>query len=350
MVIAAWTLAARLENGKSNALHRCMIRPILAAEFINHTAPTPRGSKGFVRLQQVIVCFVAAVCATLAGIPAAGQTRANPGAAAEKSATPGQFPPYRAARTPDGKPDLNGIWQAFVTADVDIQDHDAQAGPHPDVMGAYGAWPGGQGIVEGGEIPYKPEAQAKKKENDGKRMVVNITSDPHRHDTGDPELKCYRPGVPRANYMPFPFQIIETPHVIVMAYEYARALRTIYMDNDKTVAADPPADSWMGWSHGHFEGDTLVVDSKGFVPYSWFDRAGDYHSDALHVVERYTPVSPYHIMYEATIEDPNVFTRPWKMTFPLYRRMEKNIQLVDFNCTEFVLDFLYGQYSKKTEK
>jgi hypothetical protein len=120
--------------------------------------------------------------------------------------------------------------------------------------------------------------------------------------------------------------------------------------NDKTIPKDAPADSWMGWSHGHFEGETLVIDTTGFVPYTWFDRAGDYHSDALHVVERYTQVSPYHIMYEATIEDPNVFTRPWKVSFPLYRRMEKNIQLVDFNCTEFVLDLLYGQYSKRPSK
>ena len=125
---------------------------------------------------------------------------------------------------------------------------------------------GGQGIVEGGEIPYRPEALAQKKANAEKRMVVNISSDDHRHDTGDPELKCYMPGVPRANYMPFPFQIIQTPHVIMMAYEYARALRTIYTENDKTIPQAPPADSWMGWSHGHFEGDVLVVDSKGFVP------------------------------------------------------------------------------------
>jgi hypothetical protein len=246
---------------------------------------------------------------------------------------------------------LNGIWQAFVTADIDIQDHDAQAGPHPDIMGAYGAWPGGQGIVEGGEIPYKPEALAQKKANADKRMVVNITSDPHRHDTGDPELKCYSPGVPRSNYMPFPFQIVQGTDTILFAYEFARGVRTVYMNpNDQTIPKEAPADSWMGWSHGHFEGDTLVIDSSGFVPYTWFDRAGDYHSDALHVTERYTPVSPYHMMYEATIDDPNVFTRPWKMSFPLYRRMEKNIQLVDFNCTEFVLDLLYGQYSKKPSK
>ena len=306
------------------------------------------------RYPMVVIATLAAVLFLLTAVrPAAGQASANGQASAGASATaktptPGQFPPYRPPRSADGKPDINGIWQAFVTADIDVQDHDAQAGAHPDIMGAYGAWPGGQGIVEGGEIPYKPEALAQKKANAEKRMVVNITSDPHRHDTGDPELKCYMPGVPRANYMPFPFQILQTPHVIMMAYEYARALRTIYMDpNDKSIPKEAPADTWMGWSNGHFEGDTLVVDSRGFVPYSWFDRAGDYHSDALHVIERYTPVSPYHMMYEATIEDPNVFTRPWKMSFPLYRRMEQNIQLVDFNCTEFVLDLLYGPYSKK---
>ncbi|PYU29900.1 MAG: hypothetical protein DMG31_15470 [Acidobacteria bacterium] len=251
----------------------------------------------------------------------------------------------------DGKPDLNGLWQAFVTADIDVQDHDAQAGPHPEIMGAYGAWPGGQGIVEGGGIPYKPEALAKKKENAEKRMVVNITSDDRRHDTGDPELKCFRPGIPRANYLPFPFQIIQSTDKVIMVYEFEHALRTIYMkENDKDAPKDAPADSWMGWSHGHFEGDTLVVDSAGFVPWTWFDRAGDYHSDALHLVERYTPVSPYHIMYEATIEDPNVFTRPWKMSFPLYRRMEKNIQLVDFDCVEFVEKLMYGPYYKNPGK
>jgi hypothetical protein len=272
-------------------------------------------------------------------------------AGAAKTPTPGEFPPYKPPHTADGKPDFNGIWQSLVTADIDIQDHDAQAGPHPDIMGAYGAWPGGQGIVEGGEIPYKPEALAKKKANAEKRMAVNITSDDRRHDTGDPELKCYRPGLPRANYLPFPFQIIQGTDNIMMVYEFEHTLRTIFMkENDKEAPKDPPADSWMGWSHGHFEGDTLVIDTTGFVPYTWFDRAGDFHSDALHVVERYTLVSPYHIMYEATIEDPNVFTRPWKVSFPLYRRMEKNVQLVDFDCVEFVEKMLYGPYYKNPGK
>jgi hypothetical protein len=106
----------------------------------------------------------------------------------------------------------------------------------------------------------------------------------------------------------------------------------------------------MGWSNGRWEGDTLVVDSTGFLPYTWFDRAGNFHSDALHVVERYTPVSPYHLLYEATVEDPKVFTRPWKMSFPLYRRIEKNAQLLDFNCVEFVEDMMYGHLRKQPNK
>jgi hypothetical protein len=285
--------------------------------------------------------------------PASGQAPAAANqAAAARRPTPGEFPPYKAPRTPDGKPDFNGIWESFsFPADIDIQDHDAQPGPEPDTMGAYGAWPGGLGIVEGGEIPYKPEALAQKKANADKRMIVNITSDDARHATGDPELKCYRPGVPRANYMPFPFQIIQSTDKIMMTYEYAHALRTIFLKEDpKEAPKEPPADSWMGWSHGHFDGDTLVIDNTGFVPFTWFDRAGDYHSDALHVTERYTQVSPYHIMYEATIEDPKVYTRPWKISFPLYRRMEKGVTLVDFNCTEFVEKLLYGQYYKDAGK
>ena len=238
---------------------------------------------------------------------------------------------------------MNGIWQALVTANVDLLDHEAQSGPHPEIMGAYGAWPAGQGIVEGGEIPYRPEALAKKKENVANRMTVNIKSDSRRHDTGDPELKCYRPGLPRANYMPFPFQIIQSQKQIVIVHEYANALRTIYMDDHK----EAPAETWMGWSNGRWDGNTLVIDTTGFLPYTWFDRVGDYHSDALHVVERYTPVSPYHLMYEATIEDPKVFTRPWKISFPLYRRMERNVQLLDFNCVPFTEELLYGHLRKQ---
>ena len=182
------------------------------------------------------------------------------------------FPPYTAPRTADGKPNLNGVWQAFVTANWDIQTHAAQPGPHPEIMGAWGAGPAGQGIVEGGEIPYRPEALTKKRENFEKRMIPKVTNDPQRFDTGEPELQCYRPGVPRANYMPFPFHIFQTPAEILIVYEYKGAVRTIYMDPHR----EPPADSWMGWSNGHWEGDTLVVDVTGFNGHTWFDRAGNF--------------------------------------------------------------------------
>jgi hypothetical protein len=258
--------------------------------------------------------------------------------AAAQAPAAGVFPPYKAPRTAEGKPDISGIWQSFTTANWDIEAHGAQPGPYPGILGAWGAVPGGLGIVEGGEIPYRPEALAKKKENFEKRMVVKVTNDPHRYDSGEPELQCYRPGVPRANYMPFPFQILQNASEILMVYEYKGAARTIYMDPHR----EPPVDSWMGWSNGRWEGDTLVVDVSGFNGLTWFDRAGNYHSDALRVVERYTLISPFHMKYEATIEDAKVFTRPWKISFPLYRRVEENIQLVEFNCVPFVEELMYG--------
>ena len=233
-------------------------------------------------------------------------------------------------RTPDGKPNLNGIWQVLNTANWDLESHAAAAGPMIP-LGAIGAEPPGQGVVEGEEIPYKPEALAQKKKNFENRLK------------DDPEVKCYLPGVPRATYMPFPFQIVQTPEYILIAYEYANATRTVYMKDP----GPSPVDSWMGQSVGHWEGDTLVVDAKSFNDQSWLDRAGDFHSDALHVVERYTLRGPDVINYEATIEDPNVFTRPWKISMPIYRRLEKNVQLMEFKCVEFVEELMYGQYRKK---
>ena len=252
-------------------------------------------------------------------------------------AVPGQTPSGGVARTEDGKPNLNGIWQAFTTANWDIEAHQAEAGPHPAIMGAWGAQPGGLGIVEGGAIPYKPEALAKKRENFKNRMAVKVTNDPHRFDTGDPELQCYRPGVPRANYMPFPFQIFQNREQILMVYEYKGAHRTIYVDPQ----TEAPVDSWMGWSNGRWEGETLVVDVTAFNGHTWFDRAGNFASETLHVIERWTPKGPNHLMYEATIEDPNVFTRPWKVSFPVYRRLEPSVQLVEFNCVPFVEEMMY---------
>src|SRR5579872_4177051 len=213
----------------------------------------------------------------------------------------------RGPRTADGKPNLNGIWQVLTEANWDLLGHAAAAGPMIP-LGAIGAMPPGQGVVEGEEIPYKPEALATKKANFADRLKL------------DPEVKCYLPGVPRATYMPFPFQIVQTPQFILISYEYANAARTIFLKDP----GPPPVDSWMGQSVGHWEGDTLVIDVKGQNDQTWFDRAGNYHSDMLHVVERYTRTSPEIISYEATIDDPKTFARPWKISMPLYRRQEKN--------------------------
>src|SRR5437879_1432692 len=173
--------------------------------------------------------------------------------------TAGQVPTtYKAPRSAfkDGKPDLNGIWQANNSANWDIQDHAARQGPVVE-LGAAFSIPAGLGVVEGNDIPYQPSAAAKKKENAASWVKL------------DPEVKCYMPGVPRATYMPYPFQIVQTPTHILIAYEFAGASRTIYMNSKE----ESPSDTWMGWSRGRWEGDTLVVDVTSFNDQTWFDRA-----------------------------------------------------------------------------
>ena len=294
-----------------------------------------RRSRGSIVLLLGAAAAVSLVWSSL--VPLAGQQGG--------AATP--FPAYRPPHRADGHPDLSGIWQAFVNANWDLQDHEPDAGPHPELDGAYGAGPAGQSVVEGGAIPYQPWALARKKENFEKRARVDVSNDKTWHAQGDPELKCYMPGVPRATYMPFPFQIVQGSNgSILFAYEFASATRIVRMN----WTQDAPTDAWMGWSRGRWEGDTLAIDVTGNREETWFDRAGDFHSDQLHVVERYTPASPYHLWYEATIEDPKVFTRPWKISFPLYRRIEKNLQLLEFKCVPFTEELLYGKFRKQGAK
>jgi hypothetical protein len=254
-----------------------------------------------------------------------------------------QQAPYRAPRADGGHPDLNGIWQTMNEADYDLEAHLAKPamalrpgpfGPVPAApvlaLGAIGAVPPSLGVVAGGEIPYKPEMLAKKKENQENWL------------TRDPEIKCFLPGVPRATYLPQPFQIFQNAKQIFFTYQFAGAVRNIFLKDPGPA----PVDSWMGQSFGHWEGETLVIDVTGLNDQTWFDRSGNFHSDSLHVVERYTRTSPDVISYEATIEDPKVFTRPWKIQMPLYRRQEKNMQLLDFKCVEFVEELMYGQWRK----
>lgn len=218
------------------------------------------------------------------------------------------------ARDTGSTADLNGIWQALTPAYEDIQDHSATDGV-----------PAGQGIVEGNVIPYQPWAAAKKREHDGRRK------------TADPLGKCYLPGVPRVMYLPFPLEIVQTPTQVVILSEFAHAVRVIYTNGTEHAR---PLQLWMGDSRGRWEGDTLVVDVSEFTDQTWFDTAGNFHSDALHIVERYRRTSPDILQYEATIEDPKVLTRPFKMSFPLYRRQEKNVQLLDYECVGFQEPFM----------
>jgi hypothetical protein len=247
------------------------------------------------------------VALSLIPLPASAQAA---GAATPASGTAG------IPRTGDGKPDLSGIWQVLNRANDNLLAHSASE-----------AGPAGLGVVEGDEIPYRPEALQQKEEN-----LAN-------QETRDTEASCYLPGVPRITYMPFPFQIIQLPEATTILYEYVHATRYIYTNGSEHP--DGPINWWMGDSRGHWEGETLVVDAVHFSDQTWFDRTGNFHSDALHVIERYSLVDADHINYEVTIEDPEVFTRPWTMRMTLYRRTEPNFQLLDYDCYAFEWEQYY---------
>jgi hypothetical protein len=262
--------------------------------------------------------------------------------AAVLSVRSGEGQTYTAPRTASGQPDLNGFWQALNTAHWDLEPHAAAAGPVLQLGAAY-AVPPGQGVVVDGPIPYRPDALAKKKQ-----YAANALRE-------DAEVKCYLPGVPRVMYMPYPVQIVQSDSTILIMSEFASAQRTIYVGGKSS----PPADTWMGWSNAQWESDTLVIDSRGFmggtisaldpegaIQVRFLDRAGNYHTDGLHVVERIRRIGPDHLSYQATIEDPNVYSRPWTISMPLYRRLEPGMQLGEFKCEEFVSDLVYGKYQK----
>ena len=277
-----------------------------------------------------LVAGVAIVAVTIAAIPSVtGQAR-----------TPG-------VPRVNGKPDLNGIWQTINTANWNIQAHTAKAAlamrPGPVVpvpakevvaFGAVGSVPSGLGVVDGNELPYLPEALKKKQDNEANWL------------TRDPEIKCYLPGVPRATYMPFPFQIFQGEGSFFISYEYAGAVRNVYLKDPGPA----PIDSWMGQSVGRWEGDTFVIEVSGFNDQSWFDRAGNHHTEQLKVTERYTMTGADHIRYDATITDPGTFSKPWTMSMPLYRRVERGARLGQFKCVEFVTELMYGHLRKEPLK
>jgi hypothetical protein len=248
------------------------------------------------------------------------------------SACVGQAQPaeYRAPRTPHGTPDLSGIWQSNNTANWDLEPHVARQGPMFQ-LGAAFSIPPGLGVVLGNEIPYLPAAVAKR--NDNRANWLRL----------DPEIKCYMPGIPRATYLPYPFQIVQSADTVLFTYEFASASRIVRMNSK----AESPAPAWMGWSIGRWDGETLVVDVTDHMEETWFDRAGNYHSDALKVTERYRAIDANTLQYEATIEDPKVFSKPWTIGMPLYRRREPNMQLMEYKCVEFAEELMYGHLRKK---
>jgi hypothetical protein len=218
---------------------------------------------------------------------------------------------YVPPRTANGQPDLGGIWQVLNSAAWNIEDHSPSLGS-----------PGGVGVVEGGSLPYLPAALAKRKENVEKRP------------TADPEASCYLPGVPRATYMPYPIEIVQFPDMVMIFHEYLTISRQIFLGGQHP---DPDVNEyWMGDSRGRWDGNTLVVDVSNFNDRTWFDRAGNFHSDALHLIERFTPTDRDHLSYDVSVEDPKVFSRPWKMSMPLYRRQEKNVRLLEYDCYAYM--------------
>jgi hypothetical protein len=292
-----------------------------------------------------LVIVVGVVVVGLATVWLAARLLEAQAPAAGSTVAPGQFAPYTAPRTPDGRPDLNGIWQALTTAYWDLEAHGAGPGAHPGLLGAWGAQPGGQSVVDDGVIPYRPEARARKEANFKSRATASVPGDGADPPTGDPEMKCWMPGVPRMMYMPYPLQIVQTPDAVLMTHEFNGSSRIVRINWQE----ESPVDNtfFMGWNRGTWDGDTLVIDVTALNERNWLDRAGNYHSPEARIVERLTRVSPYHIAYEATIDDPKVFSRPWKIRFPLYRRMEPNVQLMEFKCQPFVEELLYGRFTKK---
>lgn len=246
-------------------------------------------------------------------------------------------------RLPNGKPDLNGVWQVMNRANHGLLAHPARAagamqpgpfGPVPAeavvALGAVGAVPAGVGAVEGNEIPYLEGKAAVQQDNQANWLQR------------DPEIKCYLPGVPRATYLPFPFQIFQGDQAIFIAYEYAGATRNLFLEDP----GEAPVDSWMGQSYARWEDDTLVVTVTGQNDATWLDRTGNYHSASMVVTERYTMRNAHVMDYSATIEDPEVYARPWTIRMPIYRRVGVDAQLQQFKCVEFVEELLYGELRK----
>ena len=209
-------------------------------------------------------------------------------------------------RTADGKPNLQGIWLAKTRAAYDLQDHTGRLG-----------MPAGRGVVEGGEIPYQAWGAAKK--------LANFTG----RATADPLESCFLPGVPRIMYMEHPYQIFQTPEHVAITFEWSYVHRLIYTEAKERLHEG--VGSWMGDSRGRWEGDTLVVKVTDLNDKTWFDMAGNFHSEAMVLTERFTLVDADTIRYEVGVEDSKVFTRPWKLSLQLARQKHLD-RIMEYQC------------------
>ncbi len=244
--------------------------------------------------------------------------------------------------------DLSGVWQVMNVANYNLEAHPAshamqlRQGPWGMLpaksvvkLGAVGAVPSGESMIKGGgDIPYTPEALKTRDAN--KADWINR----------DPEVKCYQPGVPRATYMPYPFQIIQNDGAMLIVYEYANTVRNIEL----TDPGEAPLDSWMGQSYGYWDDDSFVIEVTAQNGQTWLDRSGNFASNMATVTERYTRIGQDHMRYEATIEDPETYTQPWTISMMLYRKVGEDAQLHEFNCVEFVEEMLYGHLRKEPLK
>jgi hypothetical protein len=266
---------------------------------------------------------------------------------------------YTPALTADGHPDLNGFWQAITTANWDIEEHAPEVAPHETLVGAWLAKPPGFGVVEGGPIPYNAAGLARKQKYLENRLKPDpLPPNTEPYDYSDPEAKCFHPGVPRGTYMQHPFQIVQSHNYpkIFMAYTFGgSSLRVINLDRTFPEAAgtNNPTELlenyvYQGQSIGRWVGNTLEVETRYFNTEVWLDRTGNFYGENALVTERYTPTSPFHMTYEVTIDDPETFTRPWKMSLPLYKLVDPSskLHILEFNCVPLTDEFAYGQFKK----
>ena len=226
-------------------------------------------------------------------------------------------------RLPSGKPDFSGIWQTLSEADYDLEPHAGRRDAPP-----------GPGVVQGGQIPYLPQALEQRRANFASRAEA------------DPRLKCWALGVPRGVTYPAPFQLFQRDADLTLVHQFGNQVRTIHT-NGSGHPAEQHQEFWLGDSRGQWEGDTLVVDVTDFIADTWLDRSGNFHSEDLHVVERWRFIDADTVAYSATLADPQTYSRPWTIDVLLHRRRDPGFTLIEDYC--FTLEYEQAYPHKESQ-